>query len=427
MLRPLLTWSAAAAALTLTVTGCTGQAPQSDDGGGDGQAQSIKYLIEEPEDAAAIEALEAHVAEFEEESGITVEIDTLPFDTMRTVLQTQLRSGEGPDVFAWGSGPGFGGALAEAGLVYDMTQAYEDFDWQVFDSAKERVTVDGKLYGVPGELETIGIFYNKDIFAELDLEEPQSISDLQAASDAIVEAGMIPMAVGDKEGWEGGHLLSMALSSAVGSEGMEQRFAGDESWDSPEVVEALDFWRTAEQEGYLPKSPTSVDYDNSLSLYYSGEAAMVPTGSWLVGEIDDNTDFETGYIPFPAPDGPGIYAGGLGSGPYISAGTSKTDAALEFVDFLASEEHGAWTVENLHTIPPMPLDTGELDVSPLFAQVLEDTASLAGGGGGDIGYNIDVLMSDAFNKAMYDGVQAVLTGQMSPEEVASELEAAAQK
>lgn len=425
MKRSLLTWSAAAA-VSLAVTGCTGQAPQSGSGGDDGDSQSIKYLIEEPEDAEAIDALESHVAEFEEESGITVEIDTLPLDTMRTVLQTQLRSGEGPDVFGWGSGPGFGGALAKAGLVQDLTQAYEDYDWQVFDSAKERVTVDGKLYGVPGELETIGIFYNKDIFAEVGLEEPQSINDLQAASDTIADAGMIPMAVGDKEGWEGGHLLSMALSSAVGSSGMEELLAGEQSWDSPEVVEALDFWRTAEQEGHLPKSPTSVDYDNSLSLYYSGDAAMVPTGSWLVGEIDDNTDFETGYIPFPAPDGPGIYSGGLGSGPYISAGSSKTDAALEFVDFLASEEHGAWTVENFHTIPPMPLDTSELDVSPLFAQVLEDTAALADGGAGDFGYNIDVLMSDAFNEALYDGVQAVLTGQMTPEEVAAELEAAAQ-
>lgn len=425
MQRSLLTWSVAAAALSLAITGCTGQAPESD--GDDGDSQSIKYLIEEPEDAAALDALKAHIADFEEESGITVEVDSLPFDTMRTVLQTQLRSGEGPDVFGWGSGPGFGGALAEAGLVMDLTEAYEEYDWQVFDSAKERVTVDGKLYGVPGELETIGIFYNKDMFAELGIEEPQSISDLEAASETIREAGTIPMAVGDKEGWEGGHLLSMTLSSAIGSSGMEALFAGEASWDSPEVVEALEFWRSANEQGYLPESPTSVDYDNSLSLYYSGDAAMVPTGSWLVGEIDDNTDFETGYIPFPAPDGPGIFAGGLGSGPYISAGTSKSDAALEFVDFLASEEHGEWTVENLHTIPPMPLDTSDLEVSPLFAQVLEDTAALADGGSGDFGYNIDVLTTDAFNEALYDGVQAVLTGQMTAEEVAAELEAAAQK
>ena len=57
--------------------------------------------------------------------------------------------------------------------------------------------------------------------------------------------------------------------------------------------------------------------------------------------------------------------------------------------------------------------------------MLEDTAELAEGG--DFGYNIDVMTSDVFNEAMYNGVQSVLSGQASPEDVAGDLEAAAQK
>ena len=152
---------------------------------------------------------------------------------------------------------------------------------------------------------------------------------------------------------------------------------------------------------------------------------MIPTGSWLVGEIDDNTDFEVGYIPFPAPDGEGIFTGGLGSGPYVSKTTDNPEGAVEFLDFLASEEHGQWTVENLHTIPPQPIETDDLDVSPLFAQVLDKTEAVTSSG--DFGYNIDVMASEAVNKAMYDGVQAVITGQMSAEEVAAELQAASER
>jgi raffinose/stachyose/melibiose transport system substrate-binding protein len=423
MKRPLRSIAVAAAGLSMVLTGCTGGGGSS--GSDDGDANSIKYLIEEPEDATALNALKDHVSEFEKDSGVEVKISTLPLDTMRTLLQSQLRSGEGPDVFAWGSGPGFGGALAEAGLVKDLTASYEKNEWDVYDFAKERVTVDGKIYGVPGEMESIGLFYNKETFAELGLQEPKSLGDLEGAAAAIRKSGKIPMAVGDKEGWEGGHLLSMTVSSAVGADGMEALFAGEESWDSPEVVAALELWRDLNEKGYLTKSPTSVDYDNSAAQFYSGEAAMIPTGSWLVGEIDDNTDFEVGYIPFPAPDGPGIFSAGLGSGPYVSATTKKTEAAVKFLDFLASEEHGKWTVENLHSIPPMPLDTAGLEVSPLFAQVLKDTATLSSSG--DFGYNIDVLTTDAFNEAMYDGVQAVLTGQKKPDEVAADLDAAARQ
>ncbi|HEX2290046.1 MAG TPA: hypothetical protein VHH53_07610, partial [Pseudonocardiaceae bacterium] len=95
------------------------------------------------------------------------------------------------------------------------------------------------------------------------------------------------------------------------------------------------------------------------------------------------------------------------------------------LNFLASEEHGRWTVKNLHTIPPRPMNTAGLDVSPLLAQVLDDTAKVAAGG--DFGYNIDVMVSDALNEAMYDGVQAVFTGQRTPEQVAASLETAAKK
>jgi raffinose/stachyose/melibiose transport system substrate-binding protein len=409
----------------LAATACTGGSPASQDAGSGGGATTIKWLIEEPEDAAALKALKKHVAGFEKESGITVKTSTLPFENMRTILQTQLRSGEGPDVFSWGSGPSFGGALAKAGLLYDLTDAYEKNDWQVYDFAKERVTVDGKVYGIPGELETIGLFYNKDIFDKLGLQPPQSLKDLEGVSQKLRAAGKVPLAVSDKEGWEGGHLLSMALSSAIGADGMEQLLSGKKSWDSPEVVDALSVWKSFDDKGYLPKSPTSVDYDTATSSFYSGDAAMIPTGSWLVGEIDDNSDFEVGYIPFPAPDGAGIFTGGLGSGPFVSASTSKKDAAVKFLDFLASEEHGAWTVENLHTIPPRPLDIQSLQVSPLFAQVLKDTAKVEDGGG--FGYNIDVMASDATNQAMYDGMQAVLTGQKTADEAAATLQAASAK
>jgi raffinose/stachyose/melibiose transport system substrate-binding protein len=166
----------AAATVGLLLTACTGGASQPSANTGtasDGGGKTVKYLIEEQEDAEAFKALETHIGDFEKESGIDVTVSTLPLDTMRTVLQTQLRSGEGPDVFNWGSGPGFGGALAKAGLLMDLTDQYTANKWQVYDFAKERVTFDGKTYGVPGEMETIGIFYNKDLFSKLGITNPR--------------------------------------------------------------------------------------------------------------------------------------------------------------------------------------------------------------------------------------------------------------
>ena len=424
MRTPSLRLVAAAATCLAVTTACTGQSTGGDDDSSAAEGpQTIRWLIEEPEDAEALKALEDHVGTFEDDSGHTVDIQTLPFENMKTVLQTQLRSGEGPDVFNWGSGPDFGGALAEAGLIEDLTDAYAEHEWDVFDFAKERVTYDDKLYGVPGEMETIGLFYNKEAFEKAGVEEPQSIDDLMAAAEKLEQAGYIPVALPNQEGWEGGHYLSMSLSSLMGSDGMEALFNGEASWDSPEVVEAVQVWADMNDAGLVTESPTSVDYDTGIASYWSGDAAILPTGSWLVGELDDNAKFESGYIPFPAPDGQGIFAGGLGSGPFVSANTSKTEAAIEFVDFLASPEHAQWTVENLHTIPPQPIETDGLDISPLLAQVVADVEKFSQGG--DFGHNIDVMVPAKVNEAMYNGMQGILTGQNTPEEVAQNLQAAA--
>ena len=153
---------------------------------------------------------------------------------------------------------------------------------------------------------------------------------------------------------------------------------------------------------------------------------MLPTGSWFIPEVEANTDFEVGFIPFPSPDGVGIFTAGLGSGPLVSANTDNPDAALKLVDFLVSPEHGRWAVENLGTIPPYPIETEGLDALPLLTQVIDDTADFAGGTG-DLGTNIDVVASDEFNQTMYDGFQGIFTGQKTPEQVAEELETAARE
>ncbi|HVL54662.1 MAG TPA: sugar ABC transporter substrate-binding protein [Vitreimonas sp.] len=385
----------------------------------------IRYLVEAPENAEDLEPLREHLKDFEAANpGITVELEAIPLEQLRQTLQTTLRGPNSPDVFAWGSGPAYAGALAQAGLLYDLTDAYETYGWPIYEFAKQQVTHDGRVVGVPGEMETIGIFYNKDLFAELGIEQPQNLGELDAAAQKIKDAGKIPFAAADKEGWEGSHWLSMALSSRIGSAGMTDLFEGNTSWNSPDVVAALKIWEDWNNAGYLPPSPAAVTYDNGNALFFAGDAGMVPTGSWLVGDIEAaEVDFEVGYMPFPAEDGPGIWTGGLGSGPYISANTQNPEAALAFVNYLVSQEHGRWVVENLATIPPFPVDTEGVEVSPLFAQVLENTAEFAGGDA-DFGSNIDVLSTDVFNKAMFDGIQGMLTGQKTAEQVAEDLDAA---
>ncbi|WP_404445019.1 extracellular solute-binding protein [Microbacterium marinum] len=407
----------AVAVLAVILAGCTGGAPSTSNP----DPKVIRFMIGQPEDPADLELTKQDMAKFEEETGIQVELDVIPSENVRTIVQTQLRSGDGPDVFGYDTGPGFAGALAEAGLLYPLTDAYAEYDWPIYDFAQERVTFDGEIVGIPNDIETVGLFYNRTLFDDLGLEQPQSIDDLMSACEAIKAEGIIPFAISDKEGWQGGHLLSMVLSSQIGGEALKALIDGETSWDSPEVVQALTVIQDFNENGCFTPSPVAVTYDNANALFYSGQAAMNPTGSWLVQDTERNVDFEVGYIPFPAPEAAGIFSGGLGAGLFISASSKKHEAALEFLNYTVSQEHGAWVIENAQSIPAFPIDTSGIEASPLFTQVLDDAAKIADGTG-DFGYNVDVLMTDTFNEAMWNGVQAILTGQATPEEVAASLE-----
>jgi len=415
--------AAAAVALPIALTGCTAGAPSSTNSGNSSQ---IRYLIGQPDTPAQLDQIKADIKKFESQSGTSVKLDVLPADNIRTILQTQLRSGQGPDVFGYDTGPGFAGALANAGLLYDLSAAYKAHGWKTYDFAKQRVTFNGKTVGIPDQVEEVGVFYNKDIFSKLGLSAPHDLKDLNNAAAAIKKAGLTPFTVADKEGWEGGHLLSMVLSSRAGSQGMSALLKGQSSWNSPDVVAALDTWNQFSKNGYLTPSPAAVGYDNANALFYSGKAAMDPTGSWLVQTIEKSAKFNVGFIPFPSEKDKGIFAGGLGSGTFVSAKTTKADAALKFLDYIQTQEHGRWQVETLHTIPAFPVDTSGIKASPLFAQIVAGTTQITKGTG-DFGYNIDVLTTDVFNKAMWDGFQGMLSGQTSPAGVAHSLDAAFKK
>ena len=415
----------AATAFSLILTGCFGGTATSEQSAPPQESSGpveLRFMIGQPEDAADLELIKADIEKFESQNaGITIKLDVVPSENVRTILQTQLRSGKGPDVFGYDTGPGFAGALAKAGLVHDLTGAYEKYQWPIYDFAKQRVTFDGKLVGIPNQLETVGLFYNKDLFAKHGVSEPQNLNDLMAGAAKLRDAGVIPIAVNDKDGWQGGHLLSMSLSSEVGGAGLDKLLSGETPWDDPSVVKALQVWADLYEQKLLPPSPTAINYDNGNALFYSGKAAINPTGSWLALDTERNAKFEVGYVPFPSSTGKGIFCGGLGAGIFINATTTKVDAAEKFLDYGTTQEHGKWAVENLQDIPAYPVDTTDIKGSALFNQILADTGKIAEGTG-DFGYNIDVLTNDTFNNAMWKGMQGILSGQATPEEVAKQLQ-----
>jgi raffinose/stachyose/melibiose transport system substrate-binding protein len=411
-----------AAVAALAVSACGG----NDDGsGGSGKKTTITLLVGQQEstrlEAAARDLIDGYN---ESQDKIEVKRESLPPDQIRTVIKTRLNSNNGPDVFSYDTGPGFGGVLAKAGLVAPLDSAYDKYGWKIYDWARARATYGGKTYGVPEQVEEVGIFYNKDLFEKMGVEPPKTLEELEQIADKAKQQGITPLAFANKEQWPAGHQFSMMVSNLIGRGGLDRILYGNGSWNSPDVVKGIDlYFRQFEDKGYFPRGVNGLDYDSGNALFYSQKAAMLPTGTWLISDLSQKAPFEVGFFPFPSIDGSSVAPpAGVGSGYFVSAKSKKKQAAYEFLNWLQSDETAKKQTETFSTIPAFPLDTDALDVSPLFRQVItdlkesEDTSAF--------GYNVDVLTPANFNEVMFTGFQEVLNGQRSPEEQAQQLEAA---
>jgi raffinose/stachyose/melibiose transport system substrate-binding protein len=386
-----------------------------------GNRDVVKFLTGTEETTIQESAVtEIQVNRFEEQHPkYTLEREAIDPDEMSKVIPSRLRSDEPPDVLSFDTGPGFGGVLADAGLVHPLEKTYKEKGWDIYEWAKQRATYNGTLYGIPDQVEEIIVYYNKDLVPEV----PKTVDELRQIANELRGQGIIPFAFGNQEQWPAGHMFSIGVSNVLGREGLDDILYSNGRWDTPEVEEAINlFFRDFVESAYYPRNVNVVAYDEANTLFYSGEAAMLPTGTWLVSEIVQAVqDFEVGFFPFPSIEGSGISPpAGVGAGLFVAKEASNLQGAIEFIDYLLQDSTARVIIEKLNVIPAQPVNSKGLDVPDLFKEVLEDLS--ASPEARTFGYNIDVLAPQNFNEVMFTGFQEVLDGTRSPAEQAEALQ-----
>ena len=117
-------------------------------GGSLSGSQVVKFLTNAEETSIQERAaIEIQVDRFEEQHPkYTLEREVTHAGEASTVIntneemQTTLQSEDPPDVVSYDTGPGFGGVLAEAGLLLPLEDAYRQRGWDVYEWAKQRAT-----------------------------------------------------------------------------------------------------------------------------------------------------------------------------------------------------------------------------------------------------------------------------------------------
>lgn len=359
---------------------------------------------------------------------VTIEREAYSVEQMQQTVNTALSSGTGPDVIVYDPGPGYAGVLAEAGLLLPLDELAAQYGWRdrIAAASIEGTTLDGQLLGLPLTVDLIGMYYNQTLLTEAGLTVPTTVAELATFCGQAMEAGYIPIAFANNPGWEAFHQFSMTSNQMLGAEAM-RRLLIDKTgtWNSPEVITAIQtFFVDLREAGCFSDDVNALAYEDGNDLFYTGQALLHTTGSWLVNDIQTNmADYEVGLVPFPEiAGGQGReFVSGVGSAYFISAGTEYPTEAGLFLDYLFSPETALRWVNEASFFIPQTVDVAAIEAPPLRTSVLE-TLQTAVSEGSAFGYNVDVLAPPDFITTMQNGFQAILAGDKTPEELAAELQ-----
>src|SRR5207302_909241 len=102
----------------------------------------------------------------------------------------------------------------------------------------------GDIWSVPVNIHRANVlWYNKKIFADAHLAPPATFDEFFKDADALKAKGIVPFALGDKEGWEAGHAFEAVLIAALGADGYRGLWTGTTPWTGPKVTAALEIFK----------------------------------------------------------------------------------------------------------------------------------------------------------------------------------------
>ncbi|HWT79224.1 MAG TPA: extracellular solute-binding protein, partial [Candidatus Methylomirabilis sp.] len=312
----------------------------------------ITMWSHEADQAAKVAWRETAAQNFERKNpGVKVKMTWYQKEALFAALKTALRAGQGPDIL-----------YAEPDQTEYIESGYllpldDIVNWNNIESwAREVWTYKGKTYGLPQEVYTTEVYYNKELMKKLGVTVPPNGQFSQAQFLDIVKkaaaAGMTPLAqgVGDRP-FPGAYLTHEAVLKKLGRADYGKLLAGKLSWKDPRIVEVFTWVKQLVDAGAYPKSFATLKLGESHYYFHTKPGAlMFPMGAFYTGRAFVPPDkggqpenFPLGVMNFAAMDGgacnqcKSLLAGGSFS---INAASKNQKLAGALLNEMATPEMG---------------------------------------------------------------------------------------
>lgn len=387
-------------------------------GSGDGTT-TITLSMQNPDVKTADPATWAIVEAFEDANpDIDVEVSGEAVAEHLQKLSIAAQSNTLPDVFWVYKSTAV--EMAQADKLLDLAPILDELGLieKFPESTVSNFSLDDTIFGVPYQGLLTGLWYNKQILADHDLEVPVTFDELLEVAKTLSAVGVTTISNGANQSSFSVWSFLVDLERFGYSEKIDDILAGSESFDNPDFLRLYEHIAELRDAGAFASNVSTQTYQQAVDQFINGNAAMLDAGVWASSAIQD-AGLDVGFWKGPEfSDGVGEQniVMNVASAPFSVAATvgedeAKLDAVTKFIEFYYSDEAQQLLVDNGQ--PPVTTYVPELDPAAQSALKAALDATTADGVTSPE-TQPDLVVSTAVASAMYDSIYGVIQGQLTP-------------
>jgi raffinose/stachyose/melibiose transport system substrate-binding protein len=243
-------------------------------------------------------------------------------------------------------------SFAKQGLLKnldDYAAAFGWDEWPVPQLNQNRVSEDGtrgsgSLYAMGLNYSLTGIFYNKELAAQIGMTEPpKSLAEFDDLLAKAKDSGLLPiMQWGSAKSGMGLAFPLQNLMAAYGPVGPINDWIfqkPDATIDTASNLEAAQHLEQWIENGYFPPDINAIEYTDANARFGKGEGVFIFNGDWQNAGYDTDMPGNVGFFLMPPVEengSPAAMSAPLTFG--IAANAKNADCAAFFLNWVATNE-----------------------------------------------------------------------------------------
>ena len=409
--------------LIFSITGCSGENKKDLD------TVTVWHWMSDRDDA-----FQELAKKFENETHLKVKFDLYaPSEAYTQKIKASAQTNMLPDIYGvLGEKRDFA-SFIKSGYVADLTDDLnatgEGGTWKnkFFEKAlaineffpNNEYSVKPGIYGVPLDVTTIQMVYNKALYRKAGLDPdrpPVTWEEFLQHCKVLKDNGISRFVSGFGEIWMIDALASNFAMNLMGEQKVFDTYAGKVPYTDPDWIRVLSLFREIADQQILVDGAVTMVNKTAEQTFANERAAFAFNGSWCVNVykgMNPSLDYAAILPPKVSNQYPMKIWGGAGGSFMVNNRSLRKAAAIQFLKWLTLEDQQAFLAAQTKNLPANKKSVSE--ISPVLSQFADDMDNATHPNLYPV--HEDHTVIEAFDK----GIQSILIGEKTPEQIAQDV------